>query len=217
MTLYGPDISNVNFGGPDSPDLGAAAAFARSLPGEGFSWLEAKASQGSDFVDPTFATIAEANTLPLAAYHFVDDSDPAAQAANYVRARGGVKAAAMLDFEYVDDDGRPLLAAADYWNVVNAFNAAGVEIALSYYPRWYWGDLGEPDLSQAPGLVQSSYVDGGGYASAIYPGDNWVGWNGYGGAAPIILQFTDQAAIAWLSVDCNAYRGTVADLQEILT
>jgi hypothetical protein len=39
VTLYGPDISNNNFGGEDNPDLAAAAAFVNALPGEGFSWV----------------------------------------------------------------------------------------------------------------------------------------------------------------------------------
>lgn len=221
MTLFGPDISNVNFGGEDNPDLDAAAAFVKLLPGQGFSFLLAKASQGSDFVDPVFQTIAAANTLPLVGYHFVDDTNPTTQAANYVRALGGVKAACMLDFEYEDENNHPILTPADYWNVVNAFNAQNIEVHLSYYPHWYWEDIGQPDLSQVPGLISSAYpLSCSGLADALYSGagrDNGEGWNTYGGAQPVLWQYTNKATIGAIKVDCNAFRGQLGGLQTLLS
>lgn len=223
MTLFGPDISNVNFGGPTNPNLGAVERFVNALRGQAFSFLIAKASQGSDFIDPTFQTVAAWNTLPLVSYHFVDTSDPAAQAANYVKALDGVKAACMLDFEEVNNDGLPLLTPTDFWDVVGAFNEAGVTVALAYYPAWFADDIGA-DLSELTpneiGLVSSNYPGGIGYAWGIYQacgGDKGKGWNTYNGGTPVIWQFTDQAQISGLQVDCNAFRGTLTGLEALLT
>jgi len=216
VTLFGPDISNNNFGGEDNPDLAAAAAFVNALPGEGFSWVEAKSSMGSDFIDPTWATIyqtASAIGLLVVAYHYVDTSDPAAQAQTCASALGGADVPVMFDFE--DDSG-------DFDNfqaVLAAFQAAGFNVALSYIPEWYWEDIDSPDISGVPGLVSSAYSGGSGAASTIYAedgGDDGEGWDGYGGATPVIWQFTDQALIAGLDVDCNAFIGELSDLQAVL-
>jgi lysozyme len=216
VTLFGPDISNNNFGGEDNPDLAAAAAFVSALPGEGFSWVEAKSSMGSDFIDPTWATIyqtASAIGLLVVAYHYVDTSDPAAQAQTCAAALDGADVPVMFDFE--DDSG-------DFDNfqaVLSAFQAAGLNVALSYIPEWYWEDIDSPDISGVPGLVSSAYPGGSGAASTIYTedgGDDGEGWDGYGGATPVIWQFTDQALIAGLDVDCNAFIGELSDLQALL-
>ncbi|MFI5781977.1 hypothetical protein [Nocardia sp. NPDC051570] len=58
------------------------------------------------------------------------------------------------------------------------------------------GQIGSADLSQVPGLISSAYPDGTGYASQIYEnagGDSGTGWTSYGGATPVIWQFTDSA------------------------
>ena len=68
-----------------------------------------------------------------------------------------------------------------------------MQVALSYIPRWYWERIGKPDLSQVPGLIQTSYVDGTGYASVLSPGNDSIGWAAYGERQPDILQFTDRA------------------------
>ena len=112
----------------------------------------------------------------------------------------------MLDFESNSGD------MSNFWNVVRAFNNAGVHISLSYIPRWYWQQIGSPDLSQVPGLIASDYVGGSGYASNLYPGDGSPYWAPYGGATPQLLQFTDAAQIGTLAVDCNAFQGTLDQL-----
>jgi hypothetical protein len=216
LTLFGPDISNNNFGGEDNPDLAAAAAFINARPGEGFSWVEAKSSQGSDFIDPTWATVhqtATAINLPVVAYHYLDTTDATAQAQTCLSALNGAQVPVMFDFE--DDSG-------DFDNfqaVQSAFKAAGLNVALSYLPQWYWEDIDSPDISGVPGLVSSAYPGGNGAASTIYAedgGDSGEGWDSYGGATPVIWQFTDQALIAGLDADCNAFIGELSDLQALL-
>jgi hypothetical protein len=43
-----------------------------------------------------------------------------------------------------------------------------------------------------PGLIQSSYVMGTGYASVLYPGDDSIRWAPYGSRQPDVLQFTER-------------------------
>jgi lysozyme len=206
MPLYGPDVSNNNFS-----STAAAVNFVSRLPGEGFSFIEQKVSEGSTYKDPYWAPIRDwctANDFPCIGYHYVKTDDPNAQAANWLANDGGKYA--MLDFENNSGD------INNFWNVVNAFNAAGVEIALSYIPHWYWQNIGSPDLTTVPGLVASNYVNGSGYASTLYPGDDSGNWFAYGGATPQILQYTDQATVAGLSVDCNAFKGSVDGLRTLL-
>ncbi len=207
MTLYGPDTSNNNF-----RSAGDAIAFVSALPGQGFSWIEQKVSEGSYYRDPYWPVIAQwcrDNHFPHIGYHYVTTNSPAAQAQTWLSNHGGEYA--MLDFEANSGD------INNFWAVVNAFNDVGVTISLSYIPHWYWQQIGSPDLSKVPGLIASNYVNGTGYASNLYPGnDNQRYWFPYGGATPQILQFTDAARIGSLSVDCNAFQGTLDQLISLL-
>ena len=206
MTLYGPDTSNNNFS-----SVSAATTFVTQLPGQGYSWIEQKVSEGSYYQDPYWPVISqwcEQNHFPCIGYHYVTTDDPAAQAQNWRSNNGGDYA--MLDFEANSGD------INNFWAVVTAFNGAGVIISLSYIPRWYWQQIGSPDLSGVPGLITSNYVGGTGYASSLYPGDESTYWTSYGDVTPKILQFTDAAQIGTLSVDCNAFEGTLDQLIALL-
>lgn len=208
MTLYGPDVSNNNWN-----SVAQLESFLSQLAGEGFSWIEAKCSEGNYYQDPYWVpTLAwcRKNDFPAVPYHYVTTNDAASQVQTFVGNGGGTTV--MLDFEANSGD------INNFWAVVNAFNAAGVQVTLSYVPHWYWQEIGSPDLTGAPGLIASSYVGGSGYASALYPGDDWAnGWFSYGGATPAILQFTDAAIVAGVSVDCNAFKGSLDELNTLLT
>ncbi len=109
----------------------------------------------------------------------------------------------MLDFEAGSGD------LDNFWAVADAITAAGAHVALSYIPHWYWQQIGSPSLTGVPGLVASDYVEGSGYASALYPGDDSGFWTGYGGIDPVILQFTDTAQVAG-----QPHRGDRRDAQD---
>lgn len=210
VTLFGPDVSNNNWSSSQQ-----VIQFVNSLPPQGFSWLEAKCSQGSSYQDPYWQVTlqaAQAAGIPCVPYHYVTTDDPAAQAQCFVSNGGGN--VAMFDFEAGSGD------IANFWAVANAFDNAGVQVILSYVPQWYWQQIGSPDLSQVPGLISSAYPSTAeGYASALYTqggGDTGEGWSAYGGATPVIWQFTDAANVGGVSVDCNAFRGSVAELQQLL-
>lgn len=211
MVLYGPDLSNNNWN-----STGEIAGWLNEcFHVEGYSWMEHKVSEGNYYADPFWPAVRDwcaANSVPCIGYHYVTEDDPASQAAKFVSNGGGT--VAMLDVEANSGD------IGNFWAVVNAFNAAGVQINLSYIPHWYWEQIGSPDLSQVPGLISSSYFGNNAYGSVIYEnagGDGGAGWNAYGGATPAIWQFTDGALVGGKSVDANAFRGSLTDLTALLT
>ncbi|MFJ4652687.1 GH25 family lysozyme [Nocardia sp. NPDC088792] len=202
MTIFGIDISNNN--GPNI-DLAEVAR-------EGFQFVFAKVSEGDGFVDytwPDYRDAAHANGLLVAGYHYLRaDCDVNAQAELFVSHLGD--AATMIDFEAGSGD------IDTFWAFVDAVNALGRTINLSYIPHWYWQQIGSPDLSRVPGLIQSSYVAGSGPAAALYPGDGTGYWTGFGGKNVDILQFTDQASVAGNLIDVNAFAGTFDRLRAML-
>jgi lysozyme len=209
MTLYGVDLSNNNWRVPAAnivPTLNEIIA-------EGFSWIEHKVSEGNYYTDPYWPTVlswAKSTGNIVVGYHYVSTDDPNQQAQTYLSNVGDPTVPCMLDFEQNGGD------IANFWAVWNAFVAAGINMRLSYIPHWYWEEIGSPDLSNVVGLVSSNWVSGSGYASAIYPGPAWAGWNSYGGATPAILQFSNQALVAGMQMDADAFEGSLSDLQTLL-
>lgn len=211
VTLYGVDVSNNNW-----TSVEECQSFIASLGAQGYSWVEAKVSEGNYYSDPFWPATLQAcqsASLPVIGYHYANaSSDPASQVQTFIGNHGGN--VVMIDFEANSGD------INDFWNLVNAFNAAGVDVALSYIPQWYWQQIGSPDLSQVPGLISSSYYESGTFGSIEYSdagGDTGPGWTPYGGATPIIWQFTDGDIVAGKSVDGNAFKGSLAQLQALLT
>jgi hypothetical protein len=85
---------------------------------------------------------------------------------------------------------------------------------IAYVPEWVYG-------SSVKGLRYpiwaSSYVNGTGSFKSLYPGDNSSRWGAYGGKTPAILQYTSSATIGGQTTcDANAYRGTLAQLTQLL-
>ncbi len=210
MTLFGPDVSNNNWSSTTQ-----VTQFVNALIPQGFSWVEAKCSEGNYYQDPYWQPTlqaCQAAGILCVPYHYVTTDDPASQAQTFTSNGGGN--AVMFDFEANSGD------IANFWAVANAFNAAGVALVLSYIPQWYWQQIGSPDLSTVPGLISSAYPSTAqDFASNLYAnggGDGGEGWAPYGGATPTIWQFADSANVAGVSVDCNAFKGTVAELQQLL-
>lgn len=210
MTLYGPDLSNNNWNNTAEIAAWLDACFHR----EGYSWMEHKVSEGNYYGDPFWHVVRDwckTNNVPCIGYHYVTTNDASQQVAKFVGNGGGKNV--MLDFEANSGN------IVNFWALVNAFNAAGVNVALSYLPHWYWQEIGSPSLTGAPGLISSSYYERGTFGSVEYDdagGDTGPGWNSYGGGTPVIWQFTDGDIIDGKSVDANAFRGTLAQLQQLL-
>ncbi len=202
MTLFYPDCSNNNWSSDQD-----AITFLEQLVPEGFSGMCHKVSEGNYYEDPYWPTVkqwCQQNNMPLIGYHYVTTDDPASQAQTWLGNGGGTQA--MLDWEANGGDRANLIS------VVDAFNDAGVNIQLGYYPQWYWDQEGGGSLSDlANGLVSSAYAGGTGYASTLYTqsgGNSGDGWDPYGGVTPMAWQFTESANIDGYIVDCNAYLGS---------
>ena len=202
MTLFYPDCSNNNWSSDQD-----AITFLEQLVPEGFSGMCHKVSEGNYYEDPYWPTVkqwCQQNNLPLIGYHYVTTDDPASQAQTWLGNNGGTQA--MLDWEANGGD------LANLISVVDAFNDAGVNIQLGYYPQWYWSQQGGGSLSNlADGMVSSAYAGGTGYASTLYTqsgGNSGDGWEPYGGVTPSAWQFTESANIDGYIVDCNAYLGS---------
>lgn len=194
MTIHFPDIShyqgNINL-------VGAQAVIA-------------KATQGTNYRDPEYVhnkAKTQMIAAPFAAYHWIDESDPTRQCAHAFDVVGP-KIPLMWDAE---------AAGATVPRIVgmtNTYRNMGGRVPLVYFPRWWWSQLGHPDLTPlaAAGLalVSSNYPING------YTGDNGVGWNPYGGVAPTIWQYTNHHPWKGQGIDFNAYRGTIDQLWSLL-
>jgi len=122
----------------------------------------------------------------------------------------------MIDLEPTTGSNPSVQDALDF---ATRYRARGGLCTLVYLPHWYWanpvgspaGGMGSPSLTPlaAAGLslISSNYT---GYS------DTGPGWAPYGGVAPVIWQYTDALPYSGQSVDFNAFRGTVADLQALL-
>lgn len=203
MTIFGPDISNNN----GVVDIGQVQA-------DGLQFVFAKVSEGVGFRDgywPRTRDWCHELSLIVAGYHYVNTDDAQRQADTFVAQLGDATIPAMLDFENGSGD------IANFWAVHDAIQGRGVNVALSYIPRWYWQQIGRPDISTVPGLIQSGYgADEPGTVADLYPGDDSASWAGFGGRAVDILQFTQRALIAGQRLDCNAFRSSVDEFRTLL-
>jgi lysozyme len=215
--IYGVDVSYYQ-GLPDW----------RQVYNAGIRFAFSKVSESTDYVNSTWAhNRAGMETLTgfvPGAYHFLrSTTDPAEQARHFAAAAGDLsKWAVMLDVEPItDQDGKvvsmPSAAQAKTW-VTELKAKAGGHKVLGYFPRWYWRELGEPDLSFFDGLCGSEYVSGTGTAATLYTRVPSAWWEPYGGENVVTLQFSSSATVPGISgkVDVNAYRGTVDELRAAL-
>lgn len=190
-TTFFPDISHYQTG----------------LNLKGAPAVIAKATEGSTFRDPAYAGFtAQAATLgiPFAAYHWLNTVDLAAQAANaFAVARS---TPLMWDCEAAGATVPRIL------DITTRYRNLGGIATLCYLPRWWWQQLGSPDLRPlaAAGLaIVSSNYPAAGYTEA------GPGWTAYGGVTPTIWQYTSSQPFNGQTVDFNAYRGSVDQLRTL--
>lgn len=179
--------------------------------------LEVKCTQGSTYVDPLYAGwIAEAKTVGLipGAYHYLDGSSPAAQAAWLKAHIVDTTLPVMLDFE---ETGFP-----HAMDVADAMTQAGLRPKLLYFAHNRWVSLGSPPLlaslaSRGLSLINAAYpTSKAGSPAGLYPGDSAPEWDEYGGVVPAMWQFTDAGVESGQRIDINAYKGTGAQLAALL-
>lgn len=214
MTTYGWDMSHF-----DAPGIGTALA-------EGVKFITHKA--GGDAPDSEIGAwwsgVKDFNTsmLMVGAYWVLYPGNPTERADAFI---------ARLDATCPGWRDRPFILQVDCekWNNNSATVPSKSEIQIFcarlmhhmpklwpivYAPKWVYGNtltgLGYP-------LWASAYVSGSGGFKALYPGDKSSQWSAYSGQTPEILQYTSSAVIGGQTTcDANAYRGTLAELQNLL-
>ncbi len=190
MTIFFPDISSYEAGLTIQPVTVAVIA---------------KATEGTYYEDAQYANFkaqaARAGAI-FSAYHFLRaDGNPAGQA-DYCHAMVG-STPVMLD---VETEGTSKPTVADILAFVSRMHALGGRVWGAYVPQWYWAQVGgNLALLGAAGvcLVSSDYT--------AYS-DTGPGWQAYGGAVPVLWQYTDKQPYGGQSVDFNAFKGTVEQL-----
>jgi len=180
----------------------------------------AKATEGSTYVNPEYAGWqTEAGTVPskpFGWYHFLSSASAAEQVANTKRVVSS-KYVGMVDIE-PEGSFKPTLAEA--FAYIDEAKAQGLTVRFAYLPRWYWIQLGKPDLSgfaqRGVHLMSSAYPESpGGSPAEIYTagkGDAGEGWTSYGNAAPVLWQFTNAATDQGMKADYSAFKGDAAAL-----
>lgn len=205
MVLFGPDISHYQSGF----DFTRAAA-------DGMQFCVGKISQGSSFKDtqwPKTRDQGRAAGLIVIGYHYIDTTNPDAQAATCASHIGDKSIPVALDWERGGGTIRTLTA------VLDAFRRAGLNVRLLYTGGWYHSEVGSPPLQQLGlALWKSRYPTANpGIPSALYTKVPTSYWASLGGLDTKLLQFTDRASIAGMSVDCSAFRGTRDELAALIS
>lgn len=204
MTIFGPDLSHYQQG----IDLARVAS-------EGHQFVIGKISEGVGYRDqswPTTRDNARKAGLILIGYHYVTTDNAAAQAASCATHIGDKTIPVALDWEANGGNFANLAAVAD------AFRKAGLNLRLVYTGAWYWQQVGSPDMrSLGLPLWKSRYpTTNPGKAADLYAKVPANYWSPVGGLETKLLQFTDHASVAGMSVDCSAFQGTRDDLAALL-
>jgi hypothetical protein len=195
--VYYPDIS-ANQRGINIVALPGPILVARVT-----SFFENRWRDGT-WADTQWATFRDAarraGKIPVG-YHYIGmNPSPREQVARTLQHMGDHSIPVMLDWEKGGGDVNNLGA------VVREYHKSGVFPKLSYVPRWYWMKVDRPSLVGLPPLVNSHYYDK----------NNSEAWKSYGGQAVRVLQYTDRERHSGMQIDMNLFRGTAAQLLDLL-
>jgi hypothetical protein len=190
MTIFFPDISSYEAGLTIQPGTVAVVA---------------KATEGTYYRDAQYANFkaqAEHVGAIFSAYHFLKAGGGAAQA-DYCFAMVG-STPVMLD---VETEGTSKPTEADCLAFINRMHELGGRVWGAYFPAWFWQQVGGSLASLGAAVVSSNYT--------AYS-DTGPGWASYGGATPVIWQYTNAQPYGGQTMDFNAYKGTVAELAALI-
>jgi hypothetical protein len=216
MTLFIPDISHhqrgINI--QSLKDEGCAALIARVGQGAGRNPKGKNYGTTRDTEWVRHRDEAHRVGLPLLPYWYVGDLITPGENARLAKDWSGGMRYWMIDQEYGSGN------IAFYREVIAAFDRAGMTVVLGYLPRWYYDAVGGGPLSPGPLLVNSRYPSAqGGTPQDIYArikGDESGAWQGYGGQQVALWQFTNEASLASMAIDCSAFRGTREELMTLI-
>ena len=211
-TIFGPDVSYFQNG----------MSLARAKR-EGMSFVILRTNDGT-FKDTCYASHyddAKSAGLLIAAYAYIrnpsEGTSIAAQVQTTLQVMGDRKVPVWLDCE--TNAGLHVDHIREY---KRRLEAAGVRVPgiYTYVPFWE-GKVSpsEPDMGEFGYLWKAAYPGGAGTAAQVYSasGGDWSrNWTyPLGSRKPDLWQFTDRASIAGYQVDCNAFKGTEAELRAI--
>src|SRR5579875_2588473 len=160
-----------------------------------------KATEGTSYKNPYYSALRSGAEFSWA-YHFLHHGNAVAQA-QYCHSVVG-STPVMIDCEPTTGSSPTVSDCVEF---ATELRRLGGVCTLVYYPKWYAGSQSLTALRSAGlGLVSSDYTS---YS------DSGPGWAAYGGVAPVIWQYTDAAkAGGKTGVDCNAFKGTLAQLKD---
>lgn len=211
-TIFGPDVSYFQNG----------MSLARAKR-EGMSFVILRTNDGT-FKDTCYASHyddAKSAGLLIAAYAYIrnpsEGTSIAAQVQTTLQVMGDRKVPVWLDCE--TNSGLHVDHIREYKRRIEA---AGVRVPgiYTYVPFWE-GKVSpsEPDMGEFGYLWKAAYPGGTGTAAQVYSasgGDGSRNWTyPLGNRKPDLWQFTDRASVAGYQVDCNAFKGTEAELRAI--
>lgn len=211
-TIFGVDVSYFQDG----------MSLARAKR-DGMSFVILRTNYGT-FKDTCYASHfddAKSAGLLIAAYAYIrspsEGTSIAAQVQTTLQVMGDRRVPVWLDCE---------TNAGLHVDHIRAYKrgleAAGVRVPgiYTYVPFWE-GKVSpsEPDMGEFGHLWKAAYPGGTGTAAQVYSasgGDGSRNWTyPLGNRKPDLWQFTDRASIAGYQVDCNAFKGTEAELRAI--
>lgn len=211
-TIFGVDVSYFQ----DGMSLSQAKR-------EGMSFAIIRTNDGT-FKDTCYASHyddAKSAGLLIAAYAYIrnpsEGTSIAAQVQTTLQVMGDRKVPVWLDCE--TNAGLHVDHIREY---KRRLEAAGVRVPgiYTYVPFWE-GKVSpsEPDMAEFGYLWKAAYPGGAGTAAQVYSasgGDGSRNWTyPLGNRKPDLWQFTDRANIAGYHVDCNAFKGTEAEIRAI--
>lgn len=121
----------------------------------------------------------------------------------------------QVDLEHWSENGQVYDAVAPGLGVAMAGSLRSLtrkQIVL-YAPQWAYGNT----IAGQDPLWASSYVNGTGTVTDLYPGDSSPRWGAYSGRTPTFLQFSSRATIGGQpQCDANAFRGSYDQLRSLI-
>lgn len=188
MTVSGPDISSYEGGLKIQPNT---------------VFVFAKATEGTYYRDAYFNNFHSQSIgvgAVFSGYAFIKQEGSASAQADYYHAFAG-NTPVMLD---VETEGSSKPGMLEILSFMDRTKALGGRAWGVYLPRWYWQQIGSPDLT--PITARGAVVISSAYD--YVGGDGGPGWAPYGGVTPTVWQYTDKLNYGGFSCDFNAYKGT---------
>ncbi len=206
MTIFGVDVSHYQ---------ATTAAWWKAAKAAGVTFGIAKATEGTTFIDPKFASniawMRAAGVIP-GAYHFQRPSNGAGQAQLFNRTVGDPNGMLIgLDDEVSMSPADPPAWCAEY----SRLHPGHPLLIYTGRDLWPGGDGAHLGPLWAAGIAPNRYSTADGTLAYIWAHSTpaqpaFAGWG-----SPTIIQFTDKAQVAGIRCDGNAYLGTIDQLRAL--